>query len=74
MENKKVLYISQEIMPFVPENEMSYISRYLPQGIQERGKEIIISTDDSNIPVWVIPTNEELMIAQHTLNLYKQHP
>ena len=40
MENKKVLYISQEIMPFVPENEMSYISRYLPQGIQEKGKEV----------------------------------
>jgi starch synthase len=40
MENKKVLYISQQIMPFLPENEMSYISRYLPQGIQEKGKEV----------------------------------
>jgi acetate kinase len=26
-----------------------------------------ISSDDSAVPVWVIPTNEELMIAQHTL-------
>jgi acetate kinase len=28
-----------------------------------------ISTDDSRVSVWVIPTNEELMIAQHTLAL-----
>lgn len=40
MEKYKVLFITQEIMPYVPENEMSRIGRYLPQGIQERGKEI----------------------------------
>jgi acetate kinase len=28
-----------------------------------------ISTSDSSVSVWVIPTNEELMIAQHTLAL-----
>lgn len=28
-----------------------------------------ISTDDSAVSVWVIPTNEERMIAQHTLDL-----
>jgi|GEM_PF-1295986 hypothetical protein len=28
-----------------------------------------ISTPDSSVSVWVIPTNEELMIAQHTLAL-----
>jgi len=28
-----------------------------------------ISTPDSRVSVWVIPTNEELMIAQHTLAL-----
>ena len=28
-----------------------------------------ISTPDSNVSVWVIPTNEEFMIAQHTLAL-----
>lgn len=28
-----------------------------------------ISTEDSKIAVWVIPTNEELMIARHTLNV-----
>ncbi len=40
MENTKVLYISQEITPYLKETEMSVIGRYLPQGIQERGKEI----------------------------------
>jgi starch synthase len=36
----KVLYISQEIMPYLPESEMAIICRCLPQAIQERGKEI----------------------------------
>jgi starch synthase len=40
MEKKKILYISQEIIPYLPESDMSEISRYLPQGIQERGREI----------------------------------
>lgn len=40
MESKKILYVSQEITPYLPENEMSEISRYLPQGVQERGREI----------------------------------
>ena len=30
-----------------------------------------ISTADSSVSVWVIPTNEELMIAQHTLALVR---
>lgn len=28
-----------------------------------------ISTDRSQVEIWVIPTNEELMIAQHTINI-----
>jgi len=40
MENKKVLFISQEITPYLAETKISKIGRYLPQGIQERGKEI----------------------------------
>ncbi len=40
MEKKKILFISQEIMPYLSETEMSYIGRYLPQGIQEKGREI----------------------------------
>ena len=30
-----------------------------------------ISAPDSGVSVWVIPTNEELMIAQHTLALVR---
>lgn len=40
MAKKRVLFISSEIMPYLPESEMSHIGRYLPQGIQEKGKEI----------------------------------
>lgn len=40
MENNKVLFISQEITPYLPENSMSKLCRNLPQGIQERGKQI----------------------------------
>lgn len=40
MESKKVLFVSQEITPYLTETKLSKIARYLPQGIQERGKEI----------------------------------
>ena len=40
MESKKVLFISQEITPYLGETQLSKIGRYLPQGIQERGKDI----------------------------------
>ena len=31
-----------------------------------RGEELLLSTPDSKIPVWVVPTNEELKIARET--------
>ncbi len=34
-----------------------------------RGKEALISAPDSKVQVWVVPTNEELMIAQDTAEL-----
>lgn len=40
MEKPRILFVSQEIMPYLPESPMSIRGRYLPQGIQERGKEI----------------------------------
>ena len=36
----KVLYITSEITPYLPESEIANISRYLPQGVQEKGREI----------------------------------
>ena len=42
MEKTKVLFIHQEISPYLKETPMSLIGRYLPQGIQEKGKEIRI--------------------------------
>lgn len=40
MDAKRILFIAQEITPYLPETEISTISRALPQGIQERGREI----------------------------------
>ncbi len=40
MEKTRILFVNQEIMPYLEESHMSTIGRHLPQGIQERGKEI----------------------------------
>ncbi|MEE1540935.1 MAG: glycogen/starch synthase, partial [Paludibacteraceae bacterium] len=40
MEATKILYITQEMFPYVAESEISNISRFLPQMIQEKGREI----------------------------------
>ncbi|MBQ8519832.1 MAG: glycogen/starch synthase [Bacteroides sp.] len=40
MKANKVLFITQEITPYVEESELANMGRYLPQAIQERGKEI----------------------------------
>ncbi|MBB3187533.1 glycogen/starch synthase [Microbacter margulisiae] len=36
----KVLFITQEITPFLPESEIATLCRYLPQAVQDRGNEI----------------------------------
>jgi starch synthase len=40
MSKKRILYISQEITPYLPESEIAKVGRHLPQGIQEKGREI----------------------------------
>ena len=37
-----------------------------------RGVERLITTEDSSIPCYIIPTNEELMIARDTYTLYQE--
>jgi len=39
---QKVLFVNSEIFPYLPESPAANIGRYLPQGIQERKKEIRI--------------------------------
>ncbi|MCQ2143108.1 MAG: glycogen/starch synthase [Bacteroidales bacterium] len=39
-EVKRVLFVNSEIFPYLPETPISRIGRFLPQGIQERKKEI----------------------------------
>lgn len=40
MSKPKILFVSQEIEPYYKETEMAKVGRFLPQGIQERGKEV----------------------------------
>lgn len=40
MSAKKVLFITQEITPYVPESELATVGQDLPQAIQEKGREI----------------------------------
>jgi len=39
-EPKRVLYVSSSVFPYMPESDISTVGRFLPQGIQELGKEI----------------------------------
>ena len=34
-----------------------------------RGEEVMISTEDSKVKVFVVPTNEELAIARETVEI-----
>ena len=53
-------------------NYLSFMGVKLdPEKNNTRGKEMLISTPDSKVQVWVVPTNEELMIAQDTAELVK---
>ena len=37
----KILYVCQEIFPYLPESEQSALCRQLVQAMQERGNEIV---------------------------------
>jgi len=39
-EPTRVLFVNSEIFPYMPETDISVLGRFLPQGIQESGKEI----------------------------------
>ncbi len=36
---------------------------------ESRGEEVMISTEDSKVKVFVVPTNEELAIARETVEI-----
>ena len=37
---KKILFVCSEMLPYLPDSPVASIGRYLPQGVQERGREI----------------------------------
>ncbi len=40
MRKARILFISQEITPYLEETSLAHIARYLPAGVQDKGKEI----------------------------------
>lgn len=46
---KKILFVTQEMLPFVPETDMAQMGRFLPQAVQEKSREI-----RSFMPKWGI--------------------
>lgn len=44
MSKPRILYVSQHVVPFLPATQMSSVSRNLPQGIHEKGREIRVFT------------------------------
>lgn len=44
MDKKKILFVSQEIAPFVQKSDIANLTRRLPQSIQEAGKDIRVFT------------------------------
>lgn len=51
-------------------NELGVLGIYLDEEANNvRGEERLISTKDSKVECWIIPTDEELMIARDTLKL-----
>ncbi len=53
-------------------NELGVLGIYLDEEANNvKSEERMISTDDSKVQCWIIPTDEELMIARDTLALIK---
>jgi starch synthase len=44
MDKKKILFVSQEMAPFIQKSEMANITKRMPQTIQEAGKDIRVFT------------------------------
>ena len=68
-----LLYCHHTNHNFLLNEYLGYLGVKLDEAASEKavGEEMIISTADSKIKVYVIPTNEELMIAKETKRLAK---
>lgn len=52
--------------------QLGWLGAYFDESLNDfRGEERVLTTPESKVAVWVIPTNEELVIAQDTYALVK---
>ena len=71
----KVLFITQEITPYVPESEMSLVGINLPQAIQEKGREIrTFMPKWGNINERRNQLHEVIPVSYTHLDVYKRQP
>ena len=53
-------------------SQLGWLGAHFDESLNNfRGEEKVITTPDSKVQIWVIPTNEELMIAKDTYELVK---
>jgi acetate kinase len=53
-------------------SQLGWLGAHFDESLNNfRGEEKAITTPDSKVQIWVIPTNEELMIAKDTYELVK---
>ena len=63
---------SSTVRKMIVENYLGYLGITLDEEAnKKRGEDTLISTTDSSVKVYVIPTNEELAIARETVELVK---
>ena len=63
---------SSTVRKMIVENYLGYLGITLDEEAnKKRGEDTLISTTDSSVKVYVIPTNEELAIARETVELLK---
>ena len=73
------------VLPAARASRATYIRRRILENLGEFGivldderskacikKEGLISSDASKIPIWVVPTNEEIVVARHCVKLLEQ--
>ena len=74
MVKKRILYVSQEITPYLPENDLSKTSRFLPQAMNESGIDVRLFMPRFgciNVCFFKNIMTRELIVT-HLLTIYNQ--
>ena len=62
-------YVAPNAFKVYMTSDVEVAAERLLKASKTRGKEVKISTENSKVEVWIVPTNEELVIARDTVRL-----